>query len=92
MSVSENQESIITQHQAVKLNRLEVDAYNEEELEQIESKKKKYSMNRKINKKEADEKFKEDIIDNGPRRSKRLNPEIGLRRSARIKNLQDGNT
>ena len=96
MSVSENQEPVITQHQAVKLNRLGVDAYNEEELEKIESKKKQYSINSKINKKEADEKFKQDLEDNGPRRSKRLNPvvepKVEPRRSARIKNLQDGNT
>ncbi len=54
-------------------------------------------MNSKINKKEADEKFKQDIIDNGPRRSKRLNTsppvqqEVELRRSSRIKELQKGN-
>lgn len=105
MSVSENQESVITQHQAVKLNRLGVDAYNEEELEKIESKEKQYSINSKINKKEADEKFKQDLEDNGPRRSKTLNPvqpaasslvrmqpEVGLRQTARITNLQDVNT
>ena len=96
MSVSENQEPVITQHQAVKLNRLGVDAYNEEELENIESKKKQYDVNSKINKKEADEKFKQDLEDNGPRRSKRLNPvvepKVEPRRSARIKKLQDGNT
>jgi hypothetical protein len=44
----------------------------------------------------ADEKFKQDLEDNGPRRSKRLNPvvepKVEPRRSARIKNLQDGNT
>ena len=96
MSVSENQEPVTTEHQAVKLNRLGVDAYNEEELEKIESKKKQYSINSKINKKEADEKFKQDLEDNGPRRSKRLNPvvepKVEPRRSARIKKLQDGNT
>ena len=72
-------------------------AYNEEELEQIESKKKQYSINRKINKKESDDKFKQDLEDNGPRRSKRLNTsppvqqEVELRRSSGIKELQKGN-
>ena len=73
--VEKNQETIITQHQGVRLNKLGLDAYNEEELEAIELKKQKANENAKTKRiinKEKEAKEKEQYEAN-PRRSERAN-------------------
>jgi hypothetical protein len=73
--VAKEQEKVISQHQGVVLNRLGVDAYNQEELEEIEKKKeqaKEKAKTKRIQNKEQEEKEKEEFINN-PRRSGRSN-------------------
>jgi hypothetical protein len=73
--VQKNQETIISQHQGLKLNKLGTDAYNEEEMEAIELKKKQNNekaKTKRIINKEKEAKEKEQYEAN-PRRSERAN-------------------
>ena len=74
-SVQKNQETIISQHQGLKLNKLGADAFNEDELEAIELKKKQNNENAKTKRiinKEKDKKEQQQFIEN-PRKSERSN-------------------
>jgi hypothetical protein len=71
--VEKNQETTISQNQALKLNKLGTDAYNEEELEAIDAKKQKANENAKTKRvvnKEKEAKQQEQYIEE-PRRSSR---------------------
>ena len=73
--VEKDQQKVLTQHQGVQLNRLGVDAFNEEELEEIEKKKeisKERAKTKRVTNKEREEKEREEYIEN-PRRSGRTN-------------------
>jgi hypothetical protein len=74
-SVQKNQETIISQHQGLKLNKMGTDAFNEEELEEIEKKKeisKERAKKKRVTNKEREEKEREEYVEN-PRRSGRSN-------------------
>jgi transposase InsO family protein len=73
--VQRNQETIISQHQGLKLNKLGTDAFNEDELEAIELKKNQNNENAKTKRiinKEKEAKEKEQYEQN-PRKSERSN-------------------
>ena len=75
LEVQRNQETIISQHQGVRLNKLGTDAFNEEELEALELKKQKANENAKTKRiinKEKDKKEQQQFIEN-PRKSERSN-------------------
>jgi len=70
--VEKTQDKILSQHQGVKLNKLGVDAWNEEELAEIEEQKREKNEKSKQRRKEQKEKTEKDLKEKGPRRSSRL--------------------
>ena len=70
--VEKTQTKILTQHQGVKLNKLGVDAFNDEELVEIEEQKKEKNEKTKQRRKETKAKAEQELKVNGPRRSSRL--------------------
>ena len=68
--VQKDQETTLSQHQGVKLNKLAVDAFNEEELEEIEKKKeisKERAKTKRVTNREREEREREEYEQN-PRR------------------------
>jgi endo-1,4-beta-D-glucanase Y len=69
------QQKVLSQHQGIKLNKLAVDAFNQEELEEIEKKKeiaREKTKTKRVTNKEREEKEREEYIEN-PRKSGRSN-------------------